>query len=502
MEAAAPVETAVDTDEAEKTEKSDDAPKKKSKRDIKDEAIKASSEKRKKHEEAVEASKSRRTQDVEEGRTLFCRNVAFDATDFQVRNAFEVYGEITSCLLVTDHAGNNKGTAFVEFATSEAADAAVEAAGGQQGNMASELKNKMGMGNMYTAGFSAGDSMGITINGRRLAVMKALSRREATKASEDSKEKVKTSDKRNIYLRREGLIDPESEAGKQMSKNDLAKRESIKKDTITKLKSTNFFISPVRLTVFNVPFTWTTDDLKKCFMKAAVADRKENKRKGQTVIKQCKVEVTRETGKSKGFGFVEFVDHEDAMGALRKLNNNPETFTPTRRPIICFSVENVLKLRIHLQKTQKSVDKAKITSTTSATTSEEKEESKTRRGKRSEEGKKKRKDDKKEKKDVKVDDTRSEAEIKAAKAAKKLKREAFEQKKKEKKEKKKEIKAVEKAKAEAKVEAKAPAQKEKTKGSRRDKRAARQASTEPAKKKDLRFLSVKKDKAKKGGKRK
>lgn len=48
--------------------------------------------------------------------------------------------------------------------------------------------------------------------------------------------------------------------------------------------------------------------------------------------------------KSKGFGFVEFAEHHHALMALRKLNNNPETFTPQSRPIVEFSVESKVAL--------------------------------------------------------------------------------------------------------------------------------------------------------------
>lgn len=35
-------------------------------------------------------------------------------------------------------------------------------------------------------------------------------------------------------------------------------------------------------------------------------------------------------GKSKGFGFVEFTTHEQALKCLNKLNNNPNVFTDDR----------------------------------------------------------------------------------------------------------------------------------------------------------------------------
>lgn len=35
-------------------------------------------------------------------------------------------------------------------------------------------------------------------------------------------------------------------------------------------------------------------------------------------------------GKSKGFGFVTFKEHEHALAALRAINNNPEVFSPAQ----------------------------------------------------------------------------------------------------------------------------------------------------------------------------
>lgn len=49
-------------------------------------------------------------------------------------------------------------------------------------------------------------------------------------------------------------------------------------------------------------------------------------------------------GKSKGFGFIEFTQHNHALRALRFLNNNPNVFTPDKRPIVEFSIENRVAL--------------------------------------------------------------------------------------------------------------------------------------------------------------
>lgn len=51
-----------------------------------------------------------------------------------------------------------------------------------------------------------------------------------------------------------------------------------------------------------------------------------------------------EFGNSKGYGFVEFSDHAHALKALRALNNNPDIFTADKRPIVEFSVENLVAL--------------------------------------------------------------------------------------------------------------------------------------------------------------
>jgi nucleolar protein 4 len=59
-------------------------------------------------------------------------------------------------------------------------------------------------------------------------------------------------------------------------------------------------------------------------------------------------------GASKEFGFVSFVRHEDALAALRNLNNNPAVFGPERRPIVDFSIENRKALLARQKREEKS----------------------------------------------------------------------------------------------------------------------------------------------------
>lgn len=44
------------------------------------------------------------------------------------------------------------------------------------------------------------------------------------------------------------------------------------------------------------------------------------------VLRENKITLVHRKGKSKGFGFMSFSTHQEALAALRKLNNNPSIF--------------------------------------------------------------------------------------------------------------------------------------------------------------------------------
>ncbi|KAK5985483.1 RNA recognition motif domain containing protein [Trichostrongylus colubriformis] len=58
--------------------------------------------------------------------------------------------------------------------------------------------------------------------------------------------------------------------------------------------------------------------------------------------------------RSKGFAFVNFSEHKDALQCLQKLNNNPHTFTNERRPIVEFSIENLTAIRAKVRRSAHS----------------------------------------------------------------------------------------------------------------------------------------------------
>ena len=43
-------------------------------------------------------------------------------------------------------------------------------------------------------------------------------------------------------------------------------------------------------------------------------------------------------GRSMGYGFVEFADHDSALSALRATNNNPDLFGKAKVPVRCISL--------------------------------------------------------------------------------------------------------------------------------------------------------------------
>jgi RNA recognition motif-containing protein len=64
---------------------------------------------------------------------IYVGNLSYDATEDSVREAFAVYGTVTSVNIITDReTGRSRGFAFVEMADKAEAEAAIEAINLQQ----------------------------------------------------------------------------------------------------------------------------------------------------------------------------------------------------------------------------------------------------------------------------------------------------------------------------------------------------------------------------------
>uniref|UniRef100_A0A8D0G504 RNA binding motif protein 28 n=1 Tax=Sphenodon punctatus TaxID=8508 RepID=A0A8D0G504_SPHPU len=115
---------------------------------------------------------------------------------------------------------------------------------------------------------------GLHLGGRRLHAHLAVSREEAQKLR--GQKVKKPTGTRNLYLAREGLIRAGTKAAEGISDADLAKRARCR----------------------------------------VMRDLKPSEGKGR--------------GQSLGYAFVEFQEHEQALAALRHVNNNPQLFGPQK----------------------------------------------------------------------------------------------------------------------------------------------------------------------------
>jgi RNA recognition motif-containing protein len=66
---------------------------------------------------------------------IYIGNLSFDATEEQLRQAFEGFGEVSSVNIITDkHTGDPRGFAFVEMSNQSEATAAISGLNGQDMN--------------------------------------------------------------------------------------------------------------------------------------------------------------------------------------------------------------------------------------------------------------------------------------------------------------------------------------------------------------------------------
>ncbi|WCJ34690.1 RNA-binding (RRM/RBD/RNP motifs) family protein [Euphorbia peplus] len=281
------------------------------------------------HKSTLADIKKNEGEDDDLEKTVFISNIPFDVENGEVKQRFSAFGEVKFFAPVLHQVTKRpRGTGFLKFTTTDAADAAVAAA-------------------------NAGPGLGILLKGRQLTVFKALDKKSA---HDKQLEKAKSEDldHRNLYLAKEGVILEGTPAAEGVSINDMAKRKSLHEKKTTKLRSPNFHVSRNRLVIYNLPHSMHEKKLKKLCIDAVISRATKQK----PVIRQIKIIKNTKTGNatkqnhSRGVAFVEFTEHEHALVALRVLNNNPATFSPEYRPIVEFAIDNVQKLKIRNAKLQ------------------------------------------------------------------------------------------------------------------------------------------------------
>ncbi|MPC64536.1 RNA-binding protein 28 [Portunus trituberculatus] len=176
------------------------------------------------------------SKDVAEERTLFIKNLSYEATEEDIRQVLETYGAVKYVLLCIDRLTQHpRGTAFAQFLEREAADRCLEAEK------------------------DPSTKSSFILHGRPMHIMRAMSRKELQERKSDDKE-VLPKDK----LVREGTL-----AAEGISKADMVlriKREQVKRRM---LKNLHIFVSPTRLCINNLPKTVTDKELGRIFKSLA-----------------------------------------------------------------------------------------------------------------------------------------------------------------------------------------------------------------------------------------
>ncbi|CAJ0932393.1 unnamed protein product, partial [Mesorhabditis belari] len=261
---------------------------------------------------------------IAEGRVLFVRNLSFDTVEESLEKEMVKFGEVKLVIICKfADSGHSKGTAFVHFSAKEEADKCLRALMGGT----------------------------ITIDGRTLGGFVAIPRGDAQKIEKEHLTKA-PKDKRNLHLLRAGWIREGTSAAAGMSEKDAQKRVQLTAAAKKKLENLHHFVSPTRLVVHNLPMHVDDKGLKKLCQNAAG--------RVEAMVIECR--IWRDMGKldsngkpkSRGFGFVAFSEHVDALACLNKLNNNPKIFTNDRRPIVEFSIENLEAVKIKERRKLKS----------------------------------------------------------------------------------------------------------------------------------------------------
>lgn len=256
----------------------------------------------------------KQSNDIEEGKTVFIKNLSFETRQEDLADLMGEFGELEYCIICVDKVSeHSKGTAFAKFKNKADAEKCIGMAANKDENEES-----------------------FYLDGRILDVQLAISKDQL---GVKKLENEKLRDKRNLYLSKEGLIYPDSATAAGVSAEDLKKRMTLSQNKKKQLEDLHYFVSKNRLCFHNLPASLRDNDLRKLCVGVLKGEK-------DYQILYCKImmnkdKATNKLSTSKGFGFVSFSTHKHALRVLRALNNNPTTFTSERRPIVEFTVENM-----------------------------------------------------------------------------------------------------------------------------------------------------------------
>ncbi|KAL2430379.1 putative RNA-binding protein C4F6.14 [Exophiala dermatitidis] len=339
----------------------------------------------------AESDEGDRNRDTRNDSTVFIRNLPFTADDDILKEHFsQHFGPVRYARVVYDpETERSRGTAFVCFFNQEDAKECVKNAPKHEspGDKAADNNSKKRKAETLKHSIlqnEASDPSGkYTLDGRVLQVSRALSREDANQRASEASEKrdIRDRDKRRLYLLSEGSISKSSKLYELLGKAEIDIRETSQRQRQRLIKSNpNLCLSLTRLSVRNIPRGIGSKELKALAREAVVGFAKdvkeglrqplskeelkrggeemreaERRRKlaGKGIVKQAKVvfenkegsKVKEGAGRSRGYGFIEYVTHRNALAGLRWLNGHyvkaPNSGGEKgKRLIVEFAIEN------------------------------------------------------------------------------------------------------------------------------------------------------------------
>lgn len=356
--------------------------------------------------------------------TCFIRNLPFSATDEILRDHFISFGPVRYARVVFDLATNrSRGTGFVCFYRQDDAESCLRGSPRPRfpPRNASISRGDISFPQLKQSILedSRIDPSGrYTLGGRVLQVSQAVDKAEAESlmSAGNSLRDARDKDRRRLYLLSEGTIPSNSPIYEQLAPAEINLRQDSMKQRQALLKSNpSLHLSLTRLSVRNLPRSMTSKMLKAlarhsvvCFahdVKAGLrkplskeelsrggpelrGTEKERKAKGKGIVRQAKIvfegregkKVSEDsgTGRSRGYGFIEYTSHRCALMGLRWLNgyvagnlSNDSGRTvgtsegireKAKRLIVEFAIENAQVVARRHEKELKARERSKLIS--------------------------------------------------------------------------------------------------------------------------------------------
>ncbi|KAK9172503.1 RNA recognition motif domain protein family protein [Cryptosporidium meleagridis] len=341
----------------------------------------------------VEKTFRKISDDTDEGKTIFLRNVPFEMSEFSLKELIEEkFGETLYVKIVFSKLTQlPKGVAFVKFKNIESVEKVLEGEKVADRFYNDHIFRHKRKHISDPGNFSAiilPPEIGIQFNGRRIFARLALNRTEIANI-ENSKLSKDHSDNlsKNLDLLKKGLILPGMKEAEGISSHDLRLRENSWKEIKIKMNNPNYEVNKYRLCIRNIPTKIKSSELNDILIReiskmsdievqnlgheiVSEFEKSENfkfrkilmsLRRSINSPKKCKlifkrlinkVNIIRETSlkssKPRGFAFVNTSSFSLSKSILEILNNNPKIFTSEKRPIVEFAIED--KRALFIQK--------------------------------------------------------------------------------------------------------------------------------------------------------